>query len=182
MELTEGRVKAKILPLFLLLVIFGFLVSVVESADTTKFKISSPAFEDNGTIPKKYGCAGENVNPALKFEGVPPGTKSLVLVFDDIDAPGGSYVHWILWKIDSGTREIRENSVPEGAVQGTNDFKKQNYGGPCPPTRPHRYLFKLYALDTVLNLQPASAKPDLEKAMAGRILTQAELKGTYKKK
>ena len=81
-----------------------------------------------------------------------------------------------------GQTEIRENSVPEGAVHGTNDFKKQNYGGPCPPTRPHRYLFKLYALDTLLNLQPIATKPDLEKAMAGHILSQTELKGTYKKK
>ena len=149
---------------------------------TGQFKISSPAFENNGTIPKKYGCVGANVNPALQIAGVPPGTKSLALVFDDIDAPGGSYVHWIVWKIDPGAGEIRENSVPEGAVQGINDFKKQNYGGPCPPTRPHRYLFKVYALDTVLDLQPTSTKPDLEKAMAGHILGQTELKGTYKKK
>jgi Raf kinase inhibitor-like YbhB/YbcL family protein len=182
MELTEGRVKAKISTLFLVLVVFASLVSAVESIEPTKFKVSSPAFENNGTIPKKYGCAGENVNPALKIEGVPPGAKSLALVFDDVDAPGGSYVHWIVWNIDPVTREVRENSVPGGAVQGMNDFKKQNYGGPCPPTRPHRYLFKLYALDTVLTIQPTSTKPDLEKTMAGHILIQAELKGTYKKK
>jgi hypothetical protein len=182
MELTEGRVKAKISTLFLVLVVFASRVPVIESGEPTKLKISSPAFENNGTIPKKYGCAGENVSPALKIEGVPPGTKSLALVFDDIDAPGGSYVHWILWNVDPGTREIRENSVPEDAVQGTNDFKKQNYGGPCPPTRPHRYLFKLYALDTALTIEPTSTKPDLEKAMTGHILGQAELKGAYKKK
>ena len=81
-----------------------------------------------------------------------------------------------------GTKEIKENSIPEGAIQGMNDFKKQNYGGPCPPTRPHRYVFKVYALDTVLNLNPASTKPDLEKAMEGHILGQAQLKGTYKRK
>ncbi len=155
--------NTKHIPLFLLLAISVCFVSHALCGDgkAGQLKISSPAFENNGTIPKKYGCAGENVNPALKIEGAPPGTKSLALVFDDIDAPGGSYVHWIFWKIDPGTGEIRENSVPEGAVQGTNDFKKQNYGGPCPPTRPHRYLFKAYALDTVLTLQPASTKPDL---------------------
>ena len=176
--------KTKNILLFLLLSISVCFISEALCGDgkTGQFKISSPAFENNGTIPKKYGCAGENVNPVLKIEDVPPGTKSLALVFDDIDAPGGSYVHWILWKIDPGTGEIRENSVPEGAVQGTNDFKKQSYGGPCPPTRPHRYLFRVYALDTVLNLEPAATKPDLEKAMAGHILSQAELKGTYKKK
>ncbi len=147
-----------------------------------KLKISSPVFENNGTIPKKYGCAGENINPPLKIENVPPGAKSLAIVFDDIDAPRGTYVHWILWNIDPGAIEIKENSVPEGAVQGTNDFKKQNYGGPCPPTRPHRYVFKIYALDTPLNLQPDSTKPSLEKAMEAHILGQSQLKGTYKRK
>ena len=145
-------------------------------------RISSPAFENNGTIPKKYGCEGENVNPSLKIERVPSGAKSIALVLDDIDAPRGTYVHWILWNIDPGTGEIKENSVPEGAIQGVNDFKKRNYGGPCPPTRPHRYVFKAYALDTLLTLSPHSAKPDLEKAMEGYVLGQAQLKGTYKRK
>ena len=146
------------------------------------FRVSSPVFENNGTIPKKYGCEGENVNPSLKIERVPSGAKSIALVFDDIDAPRGTYVHWILWNIDPGTREIKENSIPEGAIQGVNGFKKRNYGGPCPPTRPHRYVFKIYVLDTLLNLHPNSAKPDLEKAMEGHVLGQAQLKGTYKRK
>ena len=92
------------------------------------FKISSSAFENSGQIPKKYTCDGVNVNPSLKIENVPSNTKSLALVFDDMDAPRGTYVHWILWNINPNIKEIKENSVPEGAVQGMNDFKKPNYG------------------------------------------------------
>ncbi len=106
----------------------------------------------------------------------------MALIFDDQDAPGGSYVHWVLWNIDPRTKEIKEDSVPEGAVQGINDFKKNPYGGPCPPTRPHRYVFKVFALDTFLNLNPTSTKLDLEKAMEGHILGKTQLKGTYKRK
>ncbi len=161
------------------------LVSTTVAGEMTRagsLKVSSPVFRNEGQIPQKYGCGGDNVNPPLMIENIPPGTKSMALVFDDLDAPGGSYVHWILWNIDPGTGEIKENSVPEGARQGTNGFKKQSYGGPCPPTRPHRYVFKVFALDTVLGLAPDSTKPDLEKAMKGRIVGQAELRGTYKKK
>jgi len=173
------------LGIFCLSLFFLFTVSSAFSQQKTQpggLRVSSPVFENNGTIPKKYGCEGENVNPSLKIEHVPSGAKSIALVFDDIDAPRGTYVHWILWNIDPGTREIKENSIPEGAIQGVNDFRKQNYGGPCPPTRPHRYVFKVYVLDTLLDLQTHSAKPDLEKAMEGHILGQAQLKGTYKRK
>ena len=166
-------------------VLFLLTVSSAFSREATKagdFRVSSPAFEPNGTIPKKYGCEGENVNPPLRIENVPPGVKSIALIFDDQDAPRGTYVHWILWNIDPRTKEITEKSIPEGAIQGVNDFRKQNYGGPCPPTRPHRYAFKIYILDTLLDLHPNSAKPDLEKAMEGHILGQAQLKGTYKRK
>jgi Raf kinase inhibitor-like YbhB/YbcL family protein len=153
-----------------------------EEVRKERFTILSPAFENHGTIPKKYGCEGDNVNPPLRIENVPPEAKSIALIFDDQDAPRGSYVHWILWNIDSRTREIRENSFPEGAVQGMNDFKKNNYGGPCPPTRPHRYVFKVFALDILLNLNPSVAKLDLERAMEGHIIGQAQLRGTYKRK
>lgn len=146
-----------------------------------KLKVTSPAFENNKTIPLKYGCDGSNVNPSVKIENVPPGTKSLALVFDDKDAPRGTYVHWILWNIDPAVREVHENSVPEGAIQGTNDFKKNTYGGPCPPTRPHKYALIVYALDVRLNLEPKSGKADLEKAMEGHIIAQGQLMGVYKR-
>jgi Raf kinase inhibitor-like YbhB/YbcL family protein len=132
-----------------------------EPPEPRGFRIWSPAFENNGQIPAKYTCDGANVNPPMKIENVPREAKSFALFFDDVDAPRGSYVHWIVWNIDPGIKEIRENSVPEGAVQGLNDFKKNNYGGPCPPRRAHRYVFKIYALDAQLNLNPNSTKADL---------------------
>jgi len=144
-------------------------------------KVTSPAFENNKTIPSKYGCDGVNVNPAIQIDDVPSGAKSLALLFDDKDAPRKTYVHWILWNLDPSTKEIKENSVPEGAVQGLNDFKKNTYGGPCPPTRPHKYALIVYALDVRLNLDPKSGKAELEKAMEGHIIAQGQLMGVYKR-
>ncbi len=161
-----------------------FLSSFAMGQGVTKpeqLKISSPAFENNEKIPKKYTCDGANINPPLKIENVPSNIKSLALVFDDIDAPRGTYVHWILWNIGPIMNEIKENSVPEGAVQGMNDFKKRHYGGPCPPRRAHKYVFRIYALDTLLNLNHNSTKKDLEKAMEGHIISRAQLTGVYKR-
>ena len=146
------------------------------------FRLSSSIFEDNGNIPGKYTCDSANVNPPLKIENAPLETRSLVLVFDDLDAPRGTYVHWILWNIRPDTKEIKENSVPEGAVQGMTDFKKRKYGGPCPPSRAHRYVFKIYALDTRLDLNPDSTKKDVEKAMKGHVIGEAQMAGLYKRK
>ena len=144
-------------------------------------KLSSPAFENGGEIPKKYSCDGANVSPPLKIENVPSNTKSLAQVFDDIDAPRGSYVHWIVWNINPGLKEIKENSVPEGVVQGVNDFKKPHYRGPCPPRRAHKYVFKIYALDTLLSLNPKGTKKTLEKVMEDHIISQAQLTGFYQR-
>jgi len=182
-ESRRTKVKRKLIfPLFIFTV---FLVSYSLGQEAIKpegLKISSPIVEDGGQIPRKYTCDGVNVNPTLKIENIPIKTNSLALVFDDVDGPRGSYVHWILWNIDPGTKEIKENSIPKGAVQGRNDFKKNNYGGPCPPSRAHRYLFKIYALDVRLNLNPNSTKTDLEKAMKGHVIAQAQLVGVYKRK
>ena len=143
--------------------------------------LATQAFKDGGQIPSKYGCDGENVSPPLAIGNVPATAKSLVLIFDDVDAPGGSYVHWIVWNIDPGTKEIMEGTVPEGAVQGTNGFGKAAYGGPCPPTRPHRYVFRVYALDGRLSLEPGAGKADVEKAMEGHILAWGKLTGQYRR-
>ena len=170
---------------FLLMVASGLILSYAIGKETRKageLKVSSPAFENNGSIPKKYSCDGANVNPGLLIDNTPSEAKSLALLVDDIDAPRGTYVHWIVWNIDPKTKEIKENSVPEGAVQGSNDFKKQNYGGPCPPSRAHRYVFRLYALDIRLDLDARSTKADLEKAIKGHILAQGEVIGSYKRK
>lgn len=153
-----------------------------ESGKVKPLKVTSPAFENNKIIPSKYGCDGGNVNPAIRIENVPPGAKSLALLLDDQDAPRRTYVHWILWNIDPSVKEIEENSVPEGAVQGLNDFKKNTYGGPCPPTRPHRYAWIVYSLDVRLNLDPKSGKAELERAMEGHIISKGQLMGVYKRK
>jgi Raf kinase inhibitor-like YbhB/YbcL family protein len=167
------------------LLIAGFLVSTVLSKEGMKMdalKISSSAFENNGNIPAKYTCDGPNVNPHLKIENVPAGAKSLALIVDDPDAPRGMWVHWVVWNIDSKTSEIKENSIPKGSVQGINDFEKHDYGGPCPPSGTHRYFFKLYALDTLLNFSSDAGKAGLERAMKDHIVGQAQITGLYKRK
>jgi Raf kinase inhibitor-like YbhB/YbcL family protein len=170
--------RYKIIPF--LLTIGIFILSNVYGKEV-QMKISSTAFEQNGQIPKKYTCDGSDVNPPLKFEGVPAEAKSLVLIVDDPDAPVGTWVHWILWNIDPKTSEIKENSVPKSAKQGMNDFRKHDYGGPCPPSGTHRYFFKLYALDITLNLGPNVTKGDIESSIKGHILEKAELIGIYKR-
>ena len=144
-------------------------------------KITSTAFESEQSIPKKYTCVGENINPELEINDAPDRAKSLVLIVDDPDAPEGTFVHWIMWNIDPATTKIEENSVPKGAIQGINDFGKEEYGGPCPPEKIHHYRFKLYALDILLNLSTSVKKDDIEKAMENHNLDWAQLIGTYKK-
>lgn len=144
-------------------------------------KIESPAFGTNESIPLKYTCDGENVNPQLNISGVPADAKSLVLIVDDPDAPGKTWVHWIVWNIDPGTDEISENSVPAEAIEGVTDFGMPGYGGPCPPSGTHRYFFKVYALDTTLGLDSSATINDLEEAMKDHILRSTELVGLYKR-
>lgn len=142
-------------------------------------KISSTAFSHNRMIPKKYTCDGADLNPPLAIEDVPENAKSLALIVDDPDAPRGTWVHWVVWNIGPKTGEIAEGSPPKDAQQGINDFRKIDYGGPCPPSGTHRYFFKLYALDTILKLKNNATKADLEKSMTGHILGQAEIIGLY---
>lgn len=170
---------------FAVTALIGLLVSNALSKEGFKMgelKVSSSAFDNNGNIPQKYTCDGKDVNPALKIENVPAEAKSLALIVDDPDAPMGIWVHWVVWNIDPKISEIKENSVPKDSVQGINDFRKHDYGGPCPPSGTHRYFFKLYALDTLLNLNPNSSKADLEKAMKGHIIAQSQIIGLYRRK
>lgn len=143
-----------------------------------KMVIASPVFENKEFIPSKYACDGEDVNPPLTIEGMPKKTKSLVLIVDDPDAPSGTWDHWIVWDI-LPVNEIEEDSVP--GVEGTNDFNKQSYGGPCPPSGTHRYFFKVYALDAKLNLDQGSRKADVQEAMEGHMIAKGELVGLYKR-
>ena len=128
-----------------------------------------------------YTCDGQDVNPPLKISGVPGDAKSLVLIVDDPDAPGKTWVHWIVWNIDPEITEIEENDVPQGGVEGITDFGSAGYGGPCPPSGTHRYFFKAYALDTELEIETSATVNDIESAIEGHILDSAELVGLYKK-
>ena len=145
-------------------------------------KITSTAFENYQPIPAKYTCDGEDINPSLAFSDVPENAKSLVLIMDDPDATRGiTWNHWVMWNISVQTTKIEENGSPPGAVRGLNSWPKKGYGGPCPPQKEHRYFFKLYALDTLLDLSEQSTKQDVEAVMQGHILEQAELVGLYKR-
>lgn len=139
----------------------------------------SSVFSNNGQIPDKYGCRDLDVNPPLQLSGVPANALSLALILDDSDAPSGDWVHWLVFNIDPKTLNIKENSVPAGASLGMTSYGAANYGGPCPPNGIHHYHFKLYALDSVLNLTSSADKSALLKAMKGHILDQTELIGTY---
>lgn len=151
------------------------------SITTTDMQITSTAFEHNQNIPSQYTCDGTDMNPPLQISEVPEGTQSLALIVDDPDAPRGDWVHWLVWNIDPSTTEISENSVPAGAVQGLTDFGRNDWGGPCPPSGTHRYFFKLYALDSALDLSTSAGKADLLSAMEGHILENGELIGLYER-
>lgn len=144
-------------------------------------ELSSPAFANNSNIPQKYTCDGDDVNPPLQINKVPEGTKSLVLIVDDPDAPLGTWDHWLVWNISPSVSLIEEDSIPGGAIEGTNDFGKQPYGGPCPPSGTHHYHFKLYALDKTLNMPASARKEELEKAMEEHVLDWTELVGLYQR-
>jgi Raf kinase inhibitor-like YbhB/YbcL family protein len=153
--------------------------------------LRSAEFTHKGEIPTKFTCEGDDVSPPLAWSGVPGGTKSLVLIVDDPDAPDPkapkmTWVHWVLYNIPPGTiglaEAIQRDALPPGTREGRNDWKRAGYGGPCPPIGRHRYFHKLYALDTVLPDLGTATKADVEKAMASHILAQAELVGTYQKR
>jgi Raf kinase inhibitor-like YbhB/YbcL family protein len=151
-------------------------------------KITSPVFADNAAIPAKYTCEGEDLSPALAWSGVPEGAKSLVLIVDDPDAPDPkapqrTWVHWVLYDLPPSSAGLAEGApnLPDGTNVGLNDWKRADYGGPCPPIGRHRYFFKLYALDTTLAGLGEPTKAEVEAAMQGHVLAEAQLVGTYQK-
>jgi len=149
-------------------------------------KITSAAFEEGGMIPRKYTCDGSDVSPPLAWSGVPEGTQSIALISDDPDAPMGTWVHWVIFNIPADTSELPENvppgpELPGGARQGETDFGRIEYGGPCPPSGTHRYFFRIYALDAMLDLDSGATKKQLVAAMGGHILAQGELMGKYQR-
>ena len=149
------------------------------------FELQSTAFQSGGDIPKRFTCDGPDVSPALSWSDPPGAAQSFALIADDPDAPVGTWVHWVLYDLPASARELpegvpKESEPKSGGRQGTNDFRKIGYGGPCPPKgKPHRYFFKLYALDSKLNLKPGATTNAVEQAMKGHVLARAELMGRY---
>ena len=175
---------------FLLL---GFGIVSEVNADSTKkgkkmtMQLTSPAFKHADMIPDRYTCKGEDISPALQWSGAPEGTRSFALVCDDPDAPMGIWVHWVVYNLPADCKGLPENvpaknPLSQGGIQGTNSWGRIGYGGPCPPSGTHRYFFRLYALDTVLDLKEGATKSQLHQAMKGHILDECELMGRYAKR
>lgn len=144
-------------------------------------ELSSSVFKAGSVIPALYTCDGRNISPPLTFEFVSQRTQSLVLIVDDPDASGGTWLHWTVWDIQPTVKEIAANSVPLGAREGVTSFGTTGYGGPCPPRGVHHYFFKLYALDVALSLKKGASISELEAAMSGHVIDQAELVGVYER-
>jgi Raf kinase inhibitor-like YbhB/YbcL family protein len=149
--------------------------------------VLSSAFQEGGEIPARYTCEGQDVSPALTWDEPPAGTQSFALIMDDPDAPGGVFTHWVLFNLPADSRDLSEAvptqpQLPDGSLQGKNDFGRIGYGGPCPPSgRPHRYQFTIYVLDQTLDLEAGTSKKQIIDAMQGHILVQGRLTGTYQR-
>jgi Raf kinase inhibitor-like YbhB/YbcL family protein len=171
-----------------LIIIFGCAACQAPSVDVEsgeevdmQLKLTSAVFSEGQVIPEKYTCDGEDLSVPLSWSGVPLETKSLVLIADDPDAPGGTFVHWVLYDLPADQVSLKEGMEDIG-TQGENGFRKLGYNGPCPPQGPaHRYFFKIYALDTTLNLPQGATKAEVEEAMQGHILADGQLMGTYQR-
>lgn len=157
--------------------------SINNSKNKTSMLILSPVFLNNGKIAAKFTCDGGNINPELQIQNIPAGTKSLALILDDPDATRGiTFTHWLVWNIDPQIANIKQESKPANSIEGLNDAQKIGYTGPCPPTgKPHRYFFKLYALDMMLDLKSDSTKTELETAITGHVIEKTELIGIYER-
>jgi Raf kinase inhibitor-like YbhB/YbcL family protein len=171
--------------LFCCIVVVALAGCVRKSTSTEEehpmtIQVTSSAFADGSTIPSRYTADGADVSPPLKWSGVPAAAKSLAIICDDPDAPRGTWVHWVAFNLPPTEVEIAEGATTFGGKQGKNDFRKLGYGGPSPPPgKPHRYFFKVFALDTLLDLAEGATKADLEKAMHGHVLASGQLMGKY---
>ena len=148
----------------------------------TSLQLTSAVFSNGNEIPRKFGYKNGNISPPLTIDKIPSDAKSMTLIMDDPDAMGAVgkvWVHWVMWNINPTTTEVTESMTPSGSVEGMTDFGEVGYGGPAPPDKRHTYVFKLYALDSVLDLSSESSKADVEKAMEGHIIEQTQLTGTY---
>jgi len=157
-----------------------------KEAKKMQIKITSPAFEDEGMIPARYTCDGENVSPPLTLDGIPENTQSIALIADDPDAPGRTFTHWLIFDLPPDTNQLSENipmqaTLTSGAKHGENDFGKTGYGGPCPPSGTHRYYFRAYALDSKTGLKPGISKTQLLEAVNEHLIAQGQIMGKYKR-
>jgi Raf kinase inhibitor-like YbhB/YbcL family protein len=164
---------------------FGFPTRIADRGVPMSFELKSSDFAAGSTIPQQFTCTGTDISPALQWSGAPANAKSFALIADDPDAPVGTWVHWVLYNLPASARSLPQNfpkseKGQDGTLQGRNDFGKIGYGGPCPPPgKPHRYFFKLYALDSQLDLKPGASKKEVERALQSHILAQAETMGRF---
>lgn len=169
----------------LLILICPFLVNAeTKGVKEMKIIVTSTAFTEGGMIPRQYTCDGAGMSPPLSWSGMPEGTKSIAIISDDPDAPGGTWVHWVVYSLPPDLKGLPENVPPQkilgnGGMQGMTDFRRIGYGGPCPPSGTHRYFFKVYALDAMPNFDPGVTKKRLLQAMEGHVLANGELTGKY---
>lgn len=165
----------------------AIVCGTTDGGNPMRLTLTSSAFSEGQKIPDRFTCAGDDLSPALAWQGIPTGTKGLALIADDPDAPVGTWVHWVLFNIPAEKTSLPEGlppdgQLPDGSRQGTNDFKRLGYGGPCPPPgKPHRYFFKLYATDQRLDLPPGASKAQVLDAIRGHILAEAALMGRYRR-
>jgi len=168
-----------------LLATFTAATPAAAQGEVMAIELTSTAFSPEGVIPRRHTCDGEDISPPLAWRGLPPGTKSLVLIADDPDAPAKTWVHWVIYNLPAANGGLPENVPPEnnvaGGRQGRNDFGRIGYGGPCPPGGTHRYYFTLYALDAELDLPPGASKTELLQAIEGHLLGEAQLMGRYRR-
>jgi Raf kinase inhibitor-like YbhB/YbcL family protein len=157
-------------------------ICFVAAAHAGELRITSPSFKNGASVLSRFSREGGNSSPPLRIESPPANAKSLVLIVDDPDAPGGLFTHWLVWNIDPKTSTIAERNTPKGATEGTNDFGEVGYGGPQPPSGTHRYYFKIFALDKQLDLPAGAKRRDLDKAMKGHVIAQGQLLGRYSAK
>jgi Raf kinase inhibitor-like YbhB/YbcL family protein len=183
-----GKLAIVLFGLFVILILFSCeeKTKTVTGSKEMDITIESTAFHEGDMIPSKYTCDGLNVSPPLTWSNLPENTQSIVLISDDPDAPIGTWVHWVVYDIPPQVREFPENmpsarTLENGAIQGTTDFGRIGYGGPCPPSGIHRYFFKIYALDTLLNLDAGATKQQVVDAMEGHVIADGQLMGRYKR-
>jgi len=160
--------------------------ATIEEVPAMTLELTSTAFSEGQPIPARYTCAGEDISPPLAWRGAPPGTQSFALIMDDPDAPGRTWVHWVVFNLPASTTGLpaairSDGDLPGGALHGQNSWRRNDYGGPCPPSGTHRYFFKLYALDAMLDLSSGATKQQVLDALAGHVLAEGQLMGTYKK-